>query len=768
MIDDDRTDDGRAMRRRRPGRVIAWSILAVLLVAALVITVVVAVRMPRGSTDLAEPPTGSLRVAADARGQWQVGDFSVRLDDGVRVTHADAAVPVWATPDGESFLTAGVGDPLFEDDYGLVRVSDRLERVWTDQEVTSAAVGPEGALVLGGTLTGVDGVVPWELRLEQGTPQRLDATATVGGRADRLYLSASLDADESVHGFGAQSTWDQRGRRVALLPREQGIGRGEQPVSFLVDLAARAAGGEDTTTLVSAVNVTDRSRSIAYRGDSLASVDLRPHDRMVWEVWSGDAAFSIAAAATPAEAVAVQTTWTGAAAPPPAWASTGLIAGLQGGTNDVRAKLATLQEAETPIAAVWLQDWVGQRTTDFGQRLQWNWSLDAERYPEWDVLVAELREQGIRVLTYVNPSLSADSGRAAADHGGRDLFAEAAALGYLARDADGGVLESDQHGFSAATVDLSDDAAREWLAQVIADAAVATGASGWMADFAEGPPPDARLAGGLGEQWRARWPVLWQQVNARALELSGLGADGFVWHRSGGSLSAGAADALWMGDQTQDWSAQDGLRSAVTIAQSLSASGMAQVHGDIGGYTSVDLPLVADVVRDDELLVRWAEASVLQPVFRTHEGNRPDAAAQPAEDPAVARRIAKLARLFAALAPERARLAATGPLALAVQHPWMMSPDDPLLRSAGAGDQLQLGPDLLLVPALQPGAESVAATLPPGRWMHVWTGGVYGTSAGVTRSLVQAPLGRPALFARVDSDVARELSLFVAAENERG
>src|SRR5690606_30152419 len=184
--------------------------------------------------------------------------------------------------------------------------------------------------------------------------------------------------------------WDLRGTRVPLIPREQGIGRDEQPLSFLVDLAASSAGGQDTTYLTSAVNVTDLARSFAYRGDAISSLDLRPDDRMIWEVWDDTATFALAAAGTPAQALSIQTEWTGAAAPPPEWASTGLIAGLQGGTDEVREKIALLQDAGVDLSAVWLQDWVGRRTTDFGERLQWNWSLDEKQYPEWDELVADL------------------------------------------------------------------------------------------------------------------------------------------------------------------------------------------------------------------------------------------------------------------------------------------------------------------------------------------------------------------------------------------
>lgn len=748
-------------RRRRIGGRIGLAALAVVVVGAVAAAVIVAVRLPQASTDLGDPPAGALEVAEGVAGEWQVGSFTVALGTALRVTHPDAAVPVWETPDGAAFVGAARGAPRFTDSLGMLRVHDRLAQTWPEQTLSQAEPGPDGDLVLSGTLAGEgtrqgEPPVAWALRLTEGAPGRLDVSAIVDPPADRLYLTAALEPAEGVHGFGAQSAgWDLRGARIALVPREQGIGRGEQPLSFLVDLAAQSAGGQDTTYLVSGVNVTDRARSIAYRGTDIASADLRPDDRMVWEVWSDRADFAVAAGATPAAALAVQAAWAGSASAPPAWTQTGLIAGLQGGTDEVREKIGVLQEAGVPLAAVWLQDWVGRRTTSFGDRLQWNWSLDQEQYPEWDALVGELADQDIRVLTYVNPSLSADSGAASAARGGRDLHAEAAGLGHLVVGEDDQALEIDQHGFTAAMVDLSSPDAREWLAQVIADEVAGAGASGWMADFAEGPPPDAQLEGGTGADWRVRWPVLWQQVNTRALELAGLADDGFVWHRSGATASAGAADALWLGDQTQDWSRADGLASTIAITQSLAASGMDQVHGDIGGYTSVALPLFGDVARDDELVVRWAEASLLQPVFRTHEGNRPDAAAQPAEDAALAAQVGALTRLFVALAPERRRAGG------GAQHPFLL---DPVPELAAAGDELQLGPDLLLAPVISPGADTVEAVLPPGRWQHIWTGEVYGSDAEVTTVTVAAPLGQPALFARAETAVAGELAAFVAGE----
>lgn len=753
-----------APRRRRGSRV-ALVAIGVLLVLVLLGGIVVAVKLPNASTDFADPPRGSLEVAVPARGDWPVGAFRVRLRDSMQIRHPDAAANVWESPGDEAFVTAGKGDPWLVDDLGIVRVSDRLREKWPDQRIDTATVDPEGAFVLEGTLSGSSGSIPYTLRL---TPNeaRLDVSVEVGEPADRVYLSAGLAEDEGVHGFGAQSAgWDLRGERVALVPREQGIGRGEQPLSFLVDFAESAAGGQDTTYFVSGVNVTDLSRSFAYRGGAVASADLRSHDRMVWEVWSDAADFSLAAAATPRAAVEIQSGWTGPFISVPAWAGTGLIAGLQGGTEEVREKILTLQEAGVPLAAVWLQDWVGPRPTAFGDRLQWNWSLDDEHYAGWDELVAELAAQGIRVLTYVNPMLSADSGVVAAERGGRDLHTEAAELGYLVVDGDGEVIDADQHGFTAASVDLSNPEAREWLAQAIADEAVATGSAGWMADFAEGPPIDAVFEEGTAANRRVQWPALWQQVNNRAIELAGLGGVGFVWYRSGGATSAGVP--VWLGDQTQDWSRADGLASTVPLVHSLSASGVAAVHGDIGGYTSVALPVVGDVARDEELVVRWAEASLLQPVFRTHEGNRPDAAAQPATDPELAEQIGVLARLFAALKPERDRLGAKGAMTAAVQHPWMMNPTEHRLQSAAADRELQLGPDLLLAPVLEPGRDSVTVALPPGRWRHLWTGRIYGNEAGVIQALVPAPVGEPALFAREGTAAQADFTAFRDAEDAR-
>ena len=70
-------------------------------------------------------------------------------------------------------------------------------------------------------------------------------------------------------------------------------------------------------------------------------------------------------------AIEALTSYVGRQDPLPEWADKGAIIGLQGGTGHVRRITEQLNGAGVPIAALWLQDWTGARSTIFGQRLWW-------------------------------------------------------------------------------------------------------------------------------------------------------------------------------------------------------------------------------------------------------------------------------------------------------------------------------------------------------------------------------------------------------------
>lgn len=75
---------------------------------------------------------------------------------------------------------------------------------------------------------------------------------------------------------------------------------------------------------------------------------------------------------------------------------------------------------------------------------------------------------------------------------------------------------------------------------------------------------------------------------------------------------------FWEGDQMVSWQANDGIKSSVTGLLSSGLSGFAFNHSDIGGYCTVDMPIIR-YRRSEELLMRWMELNAFNVVFRTHE-----------------------------------------------------------------------------------------------------------------------------------------------------
>ena len=131
---------------------------------------------------------------------------------------------------------------------------------------------------------------------------------------------------------------------------------------------------------------------------------------------------------------------------------------------------------------------------------------------------------------------------------------------------------------------------------------VSTGVCGWMADFGESIPLDARLASGdPPTSYHTLFPSIWGQLNAYAVgnaSLRGLlpqncsAQDIVYFMRSGNAHSPEAARLFWLGDQLVSWDGDDGLGSAVVGLVSSGLSGYSMIHSDIGGYTAIDLAVI--------------------------------------------------------------------------------------------------------------------------------------------------------------------------------
>jgi len=719
---------------------------AVVLLVAVAGVVGYAFTLPEDDVAVVEP--GDLDVAETAYGSWTVGTLEVTLSaDGLVVREAGRTV--WDNPLDRAFLTAARGSVEVEEHRGYFWPAVEHTATWNDQRVT-AVVANDEEVRLTGALSGDGSDADWEATFA-ARPGGGATLAVEVPDADAVGLSSGRSPEAGVHGFGEQFTdFDLDDRLLPILVREQGVGRGQQPLSLLADLTNRSAAGDETTTYAATASwVTDDLRGVALADDVPAShafavADTRDDERVTLEVWAPTLAAELTAADSPADLVAARH----AGAPTlPEWTQHGAIVGLQGGTETVRRRVAELRESGVALAGVWLQDWTGRRTTDFGDRLWWTWQLDRERYPGWERLVADLRRQGIRVTTYVNPFLV--DARPQGDPAIRNLFREAADEHYLVEHRDGSTYLLDQGGFDAALVDLTDPEARDWYVDVIAEEVLGSGSVGFMADFGEGLPFDAKVERGDARLLHNRWPRLWAQTVRDACEQAGR-PDCLTWFRSG-SLGMGEdASLFWNGDQLVDFRRADGLASALLGSFSAGVSGWPLVHSDLGGYTSVDA-VVKDYVRDPRLLQRWSEYAAFGVVMRTHEGNRPDANLQ-VHDEEERRGFARMTRVFAALAPYRREvLAEARDRGLpAIRHGWLVAPDTP---AAEVDTQFFLGDALLVAPVLERTGGGVEVTFPPGRWTHLVTGRTYGEgTAGV-----DALPGRPAAFIRSDHPLADRL-----------
>jgi len=678
--------------------------------------------------------------------------MTISDEGGARLTLTGPDGIVWDSGSDRAFVRTAEGAVTYGAHHGMYQMRDKIDRACTDQVL--AKVETKGAaVVISSSLICPDGLIDVTLSLAPA-PQDPDAIGFVLTLSDeaaargynRVGLSVQSSADEHIFGLGTQfSKFNLKGAAVPVIVSEQGIGRGRQPLTRLINLFVPGAGGLWHTTYAPSPSlITNQARMLAIESYEPLLFDFRDKARLAVTSLSPTLAGRLAKRRTPQQAVESLTLYSGRMKRPPHWSQQGAILGLQGGTDVVRPIVDKAVKAGVPVKGVWLQDWQGQRITANGKRLWWNWVLDDERYRGWHTMVADWQAQGIETLIYINPFLvdveTALPGR-------RNLFAEARDQGFLGSTRAGTPYLIDSGEIRAGLVDLTNPEARDFMVGVIKDELIASGAKGWMADFAESLPLDCVLANPEGlsaEALHNRYPELWAQVNRRALREAGLEDEALVFHRSAYGRSPGLARSFWLGDQLPSWDGHDGIKTVIIGLLSSGLSGFAFNHADLGGYTAIQR-YVVDLHRTPELHKRWAELTALTPLFRTHEGTLPEANHQFHDDPETLAHFGKMATLFACLAPYRDRLAAEAeaygwPL---IRPVWFADPANTELLNL-EHRQFMLGDAVAVAPVLDEGVRQVTIHLPPGEWTHLLKDQAL---SGGTHS-VDAPLGTPAVFMR--------------------
>ncbi len=258
--------------------------------------------------------------------------------------------------------------------------------------------------------------------------------------------------------------------------------------------------------------------------------------------------------------------------------------------------------------------------------------------------------------------------------------------------------------------------------------AVGHGYDGWMEDFGEYTPLDAKSADGTpGTQMHNRYPTTYHCATYDYAHGAPHPLAPFV--RSGWTGTQRCAQIVWGGDPTTDWG-YDGLDSAIKQALSLGTSGISRWGSDIGGYFSVFAGQLTP-----EMLDRWIEFGAVSGVMRTEaNGFKLTQYARPqVTDPPILpiwRRYAKLrTQLYPYLVAADASYRRTGlPL---MRDLALVYPRD--ATASGEEDEFLFGPDLLAAPVHQPGQTGRDVYLPSGHWIDFWRALTYQGANGALR-----------------------------------
>ena len=433
---------------------------------------------------------------------------------------------------------------------------------------------------------------------------------------------------------------------------------------------------------------------------------------------------------TPARVLHGWTALTGPPVAPPSWALGPQHARWGfGSAQEVRRIVAGYRERGLPLSAIHLDidHYEAHRV----------FTVDRARFPDLPELAGELRADGIRMVSIVDPAVRAEPGYPVYDSG--------SAVGAFVRDADGREVRGVVWPGECAFPDFTDPAVRSWWGGFYKERLAQGFAGVWhdmnepvaFAPFGDTTlPRSARhhLEGRGGDHREAHNVYALAMARAGYEALSGLRPDErpFLFSRSGwaGMQRYGGT---WSGDVATGW---PGLRASLSLVLGLGLCGVPYSGPDVGGFDGRPSP---------ELFLRWYQLGSYLPLFRTHAaidgGRREPWEFGPAVLEGARAVLAERERLrpyFVTLA-QLARL--TG--APYARPLWWGLPDDRALRDCE--DTFLLGDALLVAPVMERGADSRAVALPRGRWYDTATERAYD---GPGQILLDAPLSRIPVLAR--------------------
>lgn len=578
----------------------------------------------------------------------------------------------------------------------------------------------------------VEVLTPGGVMLRRDLPPRW--WEPVGGGPARWMQRSEVSADARFFGLGGRASGPRlRDGSYRLWNTDPGrpFGPGDDPlyITMPVQLVVADAGTHlvfHDSSWDGTVTLREGEEGAGSGHDRAGSCELRM-DGGPLRCW--------VVVGTPARVLLAWSALTGSPALPPAWALGHQHARWGfGSEEEVRRIVEEYRRRELPLDAVHLDiDHYDDHQV---------FTVDRDRFPDLPRLAEDLREDGVRMVSIVDPAVKADPGNA--------IYADGSAEAAFIRDASGRLVRGVVWAGESVYPDFTDARVREWWGGLYEER-LKQGFSGFWHDMNEPTsfmsfgestlPRSARhaLEGRGGDHREAH--------NVYGLCMARAGYEGvralvpeerpFVFSRSGwaGMQRYGGT---WSGDVATGWA---GLRASLSLVLGLGLCGVPYSGPDVGGFDGFPSP---------ELYLRWFQLGAYLPLFRTHASIRAGRR-EPWEFGAEVLEHARVALLerrrllpyFVTLAHLARRTGAPY-----VRPVWWGTPEDRALRDCE--DAFLLGDGLLVAPVLDPGTDRRAVRLPHGRWYDTVTERVY---EGPARVVVEAPLSRVPVLARAGSVV---------------
>lgn len=578
----------------------------------------------------------------------------------------------------------------------------------------------------------------------------------VGGGAGRWMQRSEVPADARFFGLGGRASGPRlRGGTYRLWNTDPGraFGPGDDPLYLTMPVQLVVA--DAATHLVFHDTSWDGTVTLREGEEGAGSGHDRPGTSALR--MSGGPLRCWVMVGTPARVLLAWASLTGAPALPPAWALGHQHARWGfGSEQEVRRIVAGYQDHDLPLDAVHLDiDHYDEHQV---------FTVDQERFPKLPQLAEDLRRDGVRLVSIVDPAVRAEPGNA--------VYEAGTVVDAFVRDAAGQLVRGEAWAGESVFPDFTHARVREWWGGLYKER-LAQGFAGFWHDMNEptsftafGEPTLPRSARhaleGRGGDHREAHNVYGLCMARSAYEgVRELAPQErpFVFSRSGWA-GLQRYGGTWSGDVATGW---PGLRASLALVMGLGLCGVPYSGPDVGGFDGSPSP---------ELYLRWFQLGAYLPLFRTHASLRAGRREPWEFGPEVLEhaRVALLERrrllpYFMTLA-HLARRTGTP----YVRPLWWGIPEDRALRDCE--DAFLLGDCLLVAPVLDPGADRRAVQLPRGRWYDTVTGRAYD---GPGQILVDAPLSRIPVLARAGAvlpvrgeDGGLELEVWAPARGRTG